>query len=87
MPRLLQEFLRHVLPGIVKPLRALMNEILGFVFLCFALIPLPRAFNQWRQFNETGEGLSRMAVYIFFILMMGTFGIYSFLRARKITRS
>lgn len=87
MPRLIQEFLRHVLPGILKPLRSLWNEIIGFVFLCLALLPLPRAFRQWQQFNETGEGLSRMAVSLFFIVMMGTFGIHSFLRARKITRS
>ena len=87
MPRLLQEFLRHVLPGIIKPLHALWNEIVGFVFLCLALLPLPRAFRQWQQFNETGEGLSRMAVSLCFIVMMGTFCIHSFLRARKITRS
>ena len=87
MPRLVQEFLRHVLPGILKPLRSLWNEIVGFVFLCLALLPLPRAFRQWHEFNETGEGLLVMAVSLFFTVMMGTFGIHSFLRARKITRS
>jgi hypothetical protein len=87
MPRFVQEFVRHVLPGIIKPLRALWNEIIGFVFVCLALLPLPRTINQWRQFNETGEGLSRVAISLCFIVMMGTFGIHSFLRARKITRS
>ena len=87
MPRFIQEFIRHVLPGIMKPLRSLWNEVIGFVFLCLAVLPLPRAFRQWRQFNETGEGLSRMALYLCFIILMGGFGIQSFLRARKISRS
>jgi hypothetical protein len=87
MPRFIQEFIRHVLPGILKPLRSLWNEIIGFVFLCLAVVPLPRAFRQWRQFNETGAGLFSMAIYFCFIVLMGGFGIQSFLRARKISRS
>jgi hypothetical protein len=87
MPRLIQEFIRHVLPGILKPLRSLWNEIIGFVFLCLAVVPLPRAFRQWQQFNETGAGLFSMAIYFCFIVLMGSFGIQSFLRARKISRS
>jgi hypothetical protein len=87
MPRFIQEFIRHVLPGIIKPLHSLWNELIGVVFLCLAVIPLPRAFRDWRQFNETGEGLWRVALWTCFILMMGSFGIHSFLRARKISRS
>jgi hypothetical protein len=87
MPRFVQEFIRHVLPGVLKPLHSLWNEIIGFVFLCLAVLPLPRAFRQWRQFNETGQGLSRVAIYVCFIALMATFCIHSFLRARKISRS
>ena len=87
MSRFVQEFVRHILPGIIKPLRALWNELIGFVFLCLAVLPLPRAFRQWQQFNETGEGMSHMALYLCFIVLMGFFGIHSFLRARKISRS
>jgi hypothetical protein len=87
MPRFVQEFIRHVLPGILKPLRALWNEIIGFVFLCLALVPLPSALRKWRQFNETGEELFQVAISFLFIILMGSFGIHSFLRARKISRS
>jgi ABC-type Mn2+/Zn2+ transport system permease subunit len=87
MFRVGQEFVRHVLPQIIKPMRALWNEIIGFMFLALAAVPVPGALRHWRQFNETGEGLSRLALAGVFIGLMASFGIYSFLRARKISRS
>lgn len=82
-----REFLRHVLPQIVKPIRALWNEVIGFVFLALAAIPIPRTFRTWREFTETGEGLFRLVLSGLFIFLMASFGIHSFLRARKISRS
>ena len=87
MFRMGQEFVRHVLPRIIKPMHALWNEIIGFVFLAMAALPIPGALRHWRQFNETGEGLSRLALSGVFIALMASFGIHSFLRARKISRS
>lgn len=87
MPRLVSEFIRHVVPQILKPLRALWNEIIGFVFLLLALAPVPRLIRDWRHFQETGEGLFRIVVAVLFILVMASFGIHGFLRARKISRS
>ena len=87
MLRVGRQFVRHVLPQIIKPMRSLWNEIIGFTFLAMAALPIPGALRHWRQFNETGEGLSRLAVYGVFIGLMASFGIHSFLRARKISRS
>ena len=87
MFRVGREFVRHVLPQIIKPIRTLWNEIIGFVFLCLATIPVPRTFHHWQQYNETGEGLFRLALSVLFIGLMASFGIHSFLRARKISRS
>ncbi len=87
MFRVGQEFVRHVLPRIIKPMRALWNEIIGFIFLAMAALPIPGALRHWRQFNETGEGLSRLVLAGVFIILMASFGIHSFLRARKISRS
>jgi hypothetical protein len=82
-----RQFLRHVLPGVLRPLRALWNEVIGFVFLALAAIPVPRAIRSWQEFNETGEGLFRVVLSAIFIGIMAWFGITSFLRARKISRS
>ena len=84
---MIRKFIATVLPGIIKPMRILWNEVIGFVFLCFAVIPIPRLVKSWREFGESGEGLFRVLLAVFFILLMGGFGISSFLRARKLSRS
>jgi hypothetical protein len=87
MSRIGREFFRHVVPQIIKPVRTLWNEMIGFVFLCLAAVPVPRTFRQWRQFDETGDGLFQLALSVAFIVLMASFGIHSFWRARKIARS
>jgi hypothetical protein len=84
---IVQKFLLHVLPGVMRPLRILWNEIIGFVFLSFALIPAPRAWRAWRSYEQTGEGLFHVVLAVVFISIMAGFGIGSFRRARKIARS
>lgn len=85
--RVLQQFRQHVLPGVVRPLRVLWNEMIGFVFLVFAVVPLPRTWRAWRDYDQTGDGLFHLVVSLIFILAMAGFGIGSFRRARKIART
>jgi hypothetical protein len=87
MFRLLREFVRHVLPQIIKPIRTLWNEVIGFLFLVLAVAPVPRTLRGWQQYNATGEGLFRLALSLFFIVLMALCGLQSFSRARKISRS
>ncbi|HSB14156.1 MAG TPA: hypothetical protein VLE22_06830 [Bryobacteraceae bacterium] len=82
-----REFVRHVLPKILKPMRALWNEMIGFVFLALAAIPVPRTFRMWQEYDEAGEGLFKIVLSGIFIAIMAVFGVHSFLRARRITRS
>jgi len=87
MFRILGEFARHVLPQVIKPIRSLWNELIGFLFLCLAVIPVPRTIRHWQDYSQTGQGLFRLVLWLFFISMMALFGVQSFLRARKISRS
>lgn len=87
MSRVGREFVRHILPQIIKPIRTLWNEMIGFVFLCLAAVPIPRTVRDYRQYTETGDGLFRIVLSALFITLMAGFGIHSFLRARKIARS
>ena len=80
-------FLEHVVPGVVRPLRVLWNEIIGFVFLCLAAWAVPSAIRNVRSMQTQESGLGRVVLSIGFFGLMAYFAISSFLRARKISRS
>lgn len=74
--------MKHVLPAVVKPIHTLWNEVIGFLFLCFAVI---FGFQAVRYYLQGDHG--RLFFGAFCTLLMVWFGISSFRRARKISRS
>jgi hypothetical protein len=85
-------FLKHIVPAIVKPIHALWNEVVGFLFLSFATVFGFRTVTYVRQLghaNDANAGalLLRVVMAGFCTLLLGWFGVSSFLRARKISRS
>jgi hypothetical protein len=83
----INQFIGHVLPGVMRPLRVLWNEIIGFVFICLAALPAPSAIRLVREYKGDGQTLFHAILSISFVALMTYFGITSFLRARKISRS
>jgi hypothetical protein len=86
MFRLAQRFVAHVLPNVIRPLQALWNQMIGFVFLVLAAWALPSAIRNWKAYHGDGESLFRVVLSFGFAAMMMYFGISSFLRARRIHR-
>ncbi len=84
---LIQRFLGHVLPEVTRPLRVLWNEMIGFLFLVIATPFAWQAIKSFRKVDPGYDNLSSALVSAFFAVVMALFGIYSFLRARKISRS
>lgn len=82
-----RKFAEHVLPGVLKPLRVLWNEIFAFAFFVMAAMPLPSIYKSYRDFNGELDVLGRMVLGITFTLVMGGYGLHSLLRARKINKS
>lgn len=82
-----KKFLSHVMPGIIKPLRILWNEMIAFVFVIFAVMSAPKFYNAWKDFNGDPDRLFRLLLTGIFCVTMSTFAILSFLRARKISRT
>src|SRR5436853_2659435 len=80
---LIRKFLGYVIPGVVRPLHILWNQVIGFFFLVLAAIPLPATLRD----IHNPESYPKLALTIPFTLIMGAFGISSFLKARKISRS
>jgi hypothetical protein len=61
--------------------------MIGFLFLSLAVIPIPSAIRTIREMQH-GEGNPiRLVVTVPFVIIMASYGISSFRRARKISRS
>lgn len=87
MAGIVRQFMNHVVPGVLKPLRILWNEIIGFFFLVFGVWFGGAAIRGYRDLGKPGGNLMRvLAPGIGAAIMLG-YGIHSFLRARKIGRS
>lgn len=85
-------FLKHIVPAIVRPIHALWNEVIGFLFLSFATVFGFRTISYFKQLQRAtdaavGSALLRVCMAGFCTLLLGWYGVSSFLRARKISRS
>ena len=77
-----KKFLGHVIPGVIKPIHILWNQVIGFFFIVLALLPIHSIVRDWGRDDST----PRLALEIPFALIMAGFGVHSFLRARKISK-
>lgn len=82
-----KKFADSVLPAVIKPLRVLWNEIIGFFFIVLALLAIPAAYRSMASFNGDIVGLGRIFLTAVFGLVMLAYGVHSFLRARKINKT
>jgi hypothetical protein len=81
------QFVRHVVPAVAKPARTLWHEVIGFLFLALAAIPIPSGLRTLRDLDAGGGSLVRLILTVAFVAIMAGYGISSFRRARKISRS
>jgi hypothetical protein len=85
-------FLHHVVPAVLKPARTLWNEVIGFLFICLAVV---FGFGTVRSYMDFSKAAPDVAMGHLFRVILGTFGtllvlwygISSFVRARRISRS
>ena len=81
------DLIRHVVPQVIRPLRSLWHEVIGFLFLSLAFLGAMSGLRKARNFDGSPEILFQLIVTGLFVIIMSGFGISSFLRARKISRS
>jgi hypothetical protein len=79
-------------PAVIKPARTLWNEVIGFFFLCLAVLFGAGGVRSYLAFikaapDQAMGDLLRMIMSVFCTALMLYFGISSFLRARRISRS
>ena len=80
-------FFRHVLPAAIRPIHSLWHEIIGFLFIVIAIIIAFKEVRNVRNFTGTPGQLFELVMAAGFVLLLGGYGISSFRRARKISRS
>ena len=84
---LISKFLGHVVPGVIKPLHSLWNQVIGFLFLAFTVLAITYVVRGVRDFAGDIESVLHIVLPAAFALVMGYFCFSSFWRARKISRS
>ena len=82
-----RKFLGFVVPAVLKPARTLWHEVIGFLFLSLAIIFVFSGFRAVREFDGSIGAILRLAMLAFCVCLLGGYGISSFLRARRISRS
>jgi hypothetical protein len=83
-----RQFAQHVLPAVIRPLRILWNQIIGFFFLVLTIWAVAGAWRSLREFKPGDpESLFRVGLGALFIVIMAAYGIYSFWRAHKVPKS
>jgi len=80
-------FVRHVVPAAIRPVHTLWHEIIGFLFLVMAVVIGGYAVRAWSHYNGEAGDFLRIALAACFTVIMAGFGISSFRKARKISRS
>lgn len=86
MFKLAQTFYQSVMPGVIKPLHVLWNEVIGFLFVMLAVLTVPTGWRYFRALDDDPKNFFRLALTAVFVLTMAGFGISSFLKARRIRR-
>src|SRR5687768_4915561 len=81
-----KQLLKHVVPAVIKPMRVLWNEVIGFVFLALGAMMGLSTYRNFRDVDEKGSPIPLIGGLLFALLMI-YFGVTSFLRARRISRS
>jgi hypothetical protein len=80
-------FVSNVVPQLIRPIRSLWHEIIGFLFLSLAFLGAVSAVRVARNFTGEPSDLFRLVITALFVIVMGGYGVSSFRRARKISRS
>ena len=85
-PSLISLFLRHAwqwLRGAARILHRLWLEVTGVMFLSMAAFAVPSILREWRAYQGGGPLWKPMSAVLFLCMMAG-FGVYSFLKARRL---
>jgi fucose 4-O-acetylase-like acetyltransferase len=83
----MKRFFQAFMPGVIRPLHILWNELIGFFFAVFAIVILASLVRGIYSFDGNSDNLGRLILMGFAFLVMAYYGLQSFFKARKIGKS
>jgi hypothetical protein len=85
-PRVKSALFSHALQWfgqVWRSLRQLWLETTGSLFLCMGALAIPSALKEWHRYEQSGSPW-RFFVVVLFMTMTLSFGIFSFVRSRRL---
>jgi hypothetical protein len=79
-----RRFTTHVVPEVTRPARIVWNQAIGFLFICLAVPAVFKGIQMYRSLNTDPKGGFGVVVSAIFAVVMVSFGISSFMKARRI---
>lgn len=87
MIALIRKFIATVIPAVIRPLHILWNEVLGAIFLIFAVVLVRPTWKNYRALDDDPANIIKLILSVCFFVVMAAFGIHAFWRARRISRT
>jgi hypothetical protein len=75
-----KKFICHVMPGVIRPIHILWNQVIGFIFIVLAVVFGYRVI-------RGKEPVGLQIVGGLFVFLIAWLGLSSFWKARKISKS
>ena len=79
-----RRFTHHVVPEVVRPARVIWNQAIGFLFFVIAIPAALKGIQLYRSLDSDPKGGFGVIISVIFVLVMVSFGVSSFLKARRI---
>lgn len=78
-PEHARRFAQHMVPHVVRPAQIIWNRAIGGIFLFFSVVFFGYA-------GSHSDNAAAMFLSLFLGAIMGSFGVASFLKARRLTK-
>ena len=79
-----RRFTHHIVPEVVRPARVVWNQAIGFLFFVLAIPAALKGIQIYRTLDTDPKGSFGLVISVIFVVVMVSFGVSSFLKARRI---
>jgi hypothetical protein len=82
-----RRFTNHVVPEVMRPARIVWNQAIGFLFFVLAIPAAMKGIQLYHSLASDPKAGFGIIISVVFVVVMVSFGISSFIKARRIAAS